>query len=127
MNPNFLKSAGNAEAEPDSNDLNEAAESEAPESAGAMAAGELCVPASALAMPDEQEQMTNPEPGDVVDLQVQAKVSRIEGENAYIVPESINGQKLPEAGAEAEAPGPEEQDAAQFGELQDMARQQPMG
>lgn len=96
-------------------------EMDAPEVAAAesesMGGGmEDCVPLDALAMPDEQEQMQPPSVGDEVNYQVTGKVTRIEGENAYVQKKSINGQ-------EVSAPeGPKDE----LGELESMAAQQPM-
>lgn len=83
---------------------------------------EFCVPLDSLSMPDDKDQMTPPEVGDVVNAQVEGKVSRIEGENAYVVATSINGKPIGEE--EAAEPSPEDQDQAQLAELQDMAQKQ---
>jgi len=99
---------------------NEAAEA----SSGAM---EQCLPASALAMPDgeNQEELASPEVGDTVDYQVQGKVSRVEGGNVYVMPTSINGNPVEESTPEEAAePSPEEKDASDLAELQDMAQKQ---
>lgn len=58
---------------------------------------EDCVPVSALAMPDEKEQMQPPAVGDKVSYQVDGTISRIEGENAYIKKTSVNGEEIDEA------------------------------
>lgn len=79
---------------------------------------EFCVPVDALAMPDEQEQMTPPEVGDPVTFQVDGKVTRIEGGKAYIDPTAINGKDVSEPTEEAE-PTLDDQKAA----LGDMAAQ----
>lgn len=78
-------------AEPD-DQVPESAEQEKTESASE--GTELCVPTSALAMPDEQDQMTEPSPGDAVTLQVEAKVSRVEGEMAYVTVQTVNGVEM---------------------------------
>jgi hypothetical protein len=110
MKPDFL-----AGGEPD---MPAAAPAAAPE----MKSNEICVPTSALAMPDEGEQLTNPEEGDIVTLQVEGKVSRVEGDKAYVTPSSVNGQDV---GAEEDEPrSPEEQDMTDYGELEGMARNQ---
>lgn len=63
---------------------------------------EICVPVSALALPGEKEgQNTAPAVGDVVDITGTAKVSRIEGDKAYITPDNINGAAI-EADAKPE-------------------------
>jgi hypothetical protein len=86
---------------------------------------EQCVPLEALQMPDETEQMTAPEVGDVVDYQVQGKVTRVEGGMAYVQPTSINGQELDDKDqdeSENAEPAPEAQDAADYSALEDEAK-----
>jgi hypothetical protein len=56
--------------------------------------GELSIPVGAVAVPDEGEQMVNPEPGDKVTLQVEAEVVSVDGDRAIIRPTSVNGQEL---------------------------------
>jgi hypothetical protein len=85
-----------------------------------MAPGELCVPLSALAMPDEGDQLANPEEGDKVTLQVEGKVGRIEGENAYITPETVNGQPVSKE-AEPDAGDQGENSEQDYADLQEMA------
>lgn len=92
--------------------------------ASAPASTEICVPTAALAMPDEQEQMTNPEPGDTVTLQVEAKVLRVEGDMAYVQPSSVNGVEMPKAGDKPADVSPEAQDQSDYSDLQNMAQQQ---
>ncbi len=70
--------------------------------------GTVCVPLASLAQPDDQEKMNTPEVGDSVSMQVDAQVVKIEGDNAYIKPTSINGNSLSdndedEGGESAEA------------------------
>lgn len=62
---------------------------------------ELPVPLATLAQPDDQERLQNPGQGDVVQLQVEATVLRIEGDTAFIQPKAINGQTLETAPPEA--------------------------
>lgn len=73
--------------------------------------GEQAVPLGALAMPDDQQQMTPPAAGDVVTYEVQGKVQRVEGETAYVAVEKVNGQDVPEA-----EEGPEKPDGDEAGE-----------
>jgi hypothetical protein len=93
--------------------------------AGGMDNDQQCVPLDALAMPDEQEQMNPPAVGDSVSYQVEGKVVRIDGKNAYVEPTAINGQPVADDEA-AEAPEPDEaqQDANDFQDLQQQAQQQ---
>lgn len=55
---------------------------------------EQCVPIDALAMPDDQEQMQPPAVGDAVNYQVDGKITRIDGQNAYVMPTAVNGQQM---------------------------------
>jgi hypothetical protein len=82
-----------------------------------MSHDEDCIPLSSLSMPDDQEQMQNPEVGDMVNYSVEGKVTRIEGENAYVQKTAINGNKV-EGGAAAPAPD-------EMGQLEDMAKNMP--
>lgn len=93
--------------------------------AGAMN-GEDCVPLAALNLPDNTEQMQSPEQGDKVQYTVEGTVTRIEGDNAYIKRDTINGQPVNDAEAEPENPaedkGPgEEPDASSGGDDSQMA------
>lgn len=85
---------------------------------------EQCVPVSALSMPDDQEQMANPEVGDVVTYQVEGKVTRVEGDEAYVQPTSINGHELESQEEEQQEPTEDEKDQAEYSDLQNMAQQQ---
>lgn len=70
---------------------NEMAEGEMPMAAPSM---EQCVPANLLAMPDDNEQMVEPEVGDIVQYTVEGKISRLDGGNAYLTPTAINGKEV---------------------------------
>lgn len=64
---------------------------------------EFCVPVTALALPGEAEgQSTPPTVGDSVDITGTAKVTRIEGDKAYLAPETINGAAVEMMGEQAE-------------------------
>ena len=56
---------------------------------------EQCVPLAALAVDG-----TNPAAGDAVEYKVQGKIARIDGDHAYVTPETINDQ--PAAGPAAD-------------------------
>lgn len=81
-------------------------------------------------MPDEGEQMANPEVGDPVSYQVEGKVTRVEGDMAYVQADSINGKPVDKSGADAAAPGAagaddqNGQDANAYASLQDDAQKQ---
>lgn len=70
---------------------------------------EICVPVSALSLPGEAEgQTTTPGMGDTVDITGTAKVTRIEGDKAYLTPDTINGAAVESGKAKDE---PEDLDA----------------
>lgn len=79
--------------------------------------GELPVPLAALAQPDDAEKMQTPAAGDTVSLQVDATVTRIEGELAYVRPTAVNGNPLDEEAGE----NPEAADEREGTELRAMA------
>lgn len=81
---------------------------------------EQCVPVEALAMPDEAEKMTPPEVGDRVSYTVEGKVSRIEGPNAYVTVETVNGEPLGEE--KPEAPDEAADDQAAYADLENQAK-----
>lgn len=95
----------------------------APEAGGGMDSTEQCVPVDALAMPDDGEQLTPPAAGDRVSYQVEGKVTRIDGKNAYVQPETVNGQPIESGKAEPNEGQPPEEDAQQLQGLQDAAQQ----
>lgn len=72
---------------------------------------EQCVPLDALGMPDDTDQMAAPEVGDVVSYTVEGKVTRVQGGQAYVMPESVNGKPIgqPDDGGLKPAVGPEEE------------------
>lgn len=69
-----------------------------------MNTNELCVPAAALQSDDEAGGNLTPDVGDTVDVTISGRVTRSEGGNLYIAPESANGQPLDhqEMGGETE-------------------------
>jgi len=76
--------------------------------------GEYAVPLTSLAQPDDQEAMQTPGQGDSVSFQVDATITQIVGEQAFVKPMAINGTPLPNA---AQTPTPEDtQDAADASE-----------
>lgn len=88
---------------------------EMPEEAPSAMGNEICVSLAALSQPDEQDQMEPPAVGDKVQANIEGTVSRVEGDNAYITLEAVNGQEV--KGGEA---APDE-----LGELQSMAQNMP--
>jgi len=88
---------------------------------------EDCVPLSALNMPDESEQMTSPEVGDQVQYTVEGKVSRIEGDQAYVSRTSINGEPMAAKPqdmnpAQPDAGEPDADEGARLEDLQNQAK-----
>lgn len=84
---------------------------------------EFTVPLAALALPGEQEgQTTAPAMGDSVDFSGTAKVIRIEGEQAVLTPETINGQPI--AAATNKPEDLDEDEAALEGEARTASRSQ---
>ena len=73
-----------------------------PDAAGESTENLHCLAVSALAVDG-----TTPEVGDSVEYTVKGRVSRIEGAEAYVMPETVNGEPaaLPaEAGADEDMP-----------------------
>lgn len=86
---------------------------------------EVCVPTSSLASPAEDEQMTSPEIGDLVQFQVEGKITRVEGENAYVSMQSVNGKPVSEKdAATSDTQGNESEN--EFAQLRSEAEQQQM-
>lgn len=72
---------------------------------------EMCVALKSLALPDEGDNLQNPTIGDVVNFTVDGKITRIEGDKAYIEPTAVNGEPVSEA-EETEGPSLDDQQAA---------------
>ena len=64
-----------------------------------MTSNNLCVPAGAL-----QVEGTNPEIGDIVDVSISGKVTKIDGDNIYITPETANGEEIKPVKSEPSKP-----------------------
>lgn len=56
---------------------------------------EICIPASVLAIPDGEASQAMPEMGEPVEFTAGGTVSRIEGDKAYIMVDTANGEPLP--------------------------------
>lgn len=68
-----------------------------------MTNSEICVPLGSLAEGGEGESAVPPAVGDTVDINAIGTVSRVEGEQAYVALQSVNGQPVataPEAPTE---------------------------
>ena len=95
----------------------------ASEEAGAM---EVPVPVEALAMPGEDLKMNNPDVGDPVQLQAEGKVTRIEGETAFVSIKSVNGKPVTAQGAKTtNTPNADENGDNEYAALQNEAAAQP--
>lgn len=79
---------------------------------------EQCVPVKALAVPEEGEQLVAPEVGDRVSYTIEGKVTRVEGEQAYVQPETVNGEAIADAKPE---PTAEQQEAGAYAQLEEEA------
>lgn len=86
------------------------------------AMSEDCVPVEALAMPDEGEQMETPDVGDLVNYQVTGKVTRIEGGQAYVKRETVNGQEIHAEPDADDKGGPSDGDADNMAALEADAK-----
>jgi hypothetical protein len=94
----------------------------APEASEGM---EVPVPLDALAMPGEDEKMNSPSIGDPVQLQAEGKVTRIEGEMAFVSIKSVNGKPVTAEGAKTtNTPGQDENGDNEFAQLRSEAGQQ---
>lgn len=85
-----------------------------PDADEGMSEGDVCVPLKALTQPDQQDQIQTPAVGDSGTMTVDYTVTRIEGDNAYVKPNSVNGTALDDGAAEEPTPdsegGPDEGD-----------------
>jgi hypothetical protein len=91
-----------------------------PPQAHAMPSSEVCVPLSALASPGEDDQLQTPAVGDRAQFQSEGKISRIEGDNAFVTVESVNGKPVTKED-EATHDTPDQDTNAQFEQLQSEA------
>lgn len=73
-----------------------------------MPSAEICVPLSALAISGDGEEAVAPEPGDQVAVQIEGKVSRVEGNCVFIKAETANGEPMAQM-AEGDGMGEEDQ------------------
>lgn len=74
--------------------MQSAAASAEPDGDESMSEGEVCVPLKSLVQPDEKNQMQTPAVGDSGTMTVDYIVTRIEGDNAYVTPNAVNGTSL---------------------------------
>lgn len=72
---------------------------------------EICVPTKALALDGEQGAV-NPAVGDEVDFSGTATVTRIEGDQAYLAPKTINGEALASEAAPEGEPSLDDEETA---------------
>ena len=79
--------------------------------------GEVAVPLKSLAQPDDKEQVQTPAEGDAVNFSVDATVTRIEGETAYVKVSAVNGTPIEDEAAE---PAPD-MDMQEGADLRSMA------
>lgn len=74
--------------------------------------GELCIPLSALAAPDEKDNMVEPQEGDIVPFSGECQITRVQGKNAYATLTAVNGQKIDENDEDEGPPGEDEEEAS---------------
>ena len=65
--------------------------------------GEVAVPLKSLAQPDDKEQVQTPTEGDAVNFTVDATVTRIEGDTAFVKVSAVNGNPVDDEAAEPAA------------------------
>src|SRR5437773_688040 len=95
-----------------------------PEPKPAAAPMTVPIPLAALAEPDDKEEMMNPEQGDIVDGQFEGKIVSVNGDVAMVAVTSVNGKPLaPESPDDQEQVSPEDQDAAEYSQLEGQAGQ----
>jgi hypothetical protein len=81
---------------------------------------EDAVPADSLAVPGDDQKMTAPEVGDIVQYTCEGNVTRIEGDRVYVARTAINGTEVT-----ADAPPGEPDGDEAFKELSAMAESMP--
>lgn len=69
---------------------------------------EICMPAGALAKSGGESEPTTPQVGDQVECTVGGTISRVEGDNVYLTPETVNGEPVMDGGAESGEPDGDE-------------------
>ncbi len=67
-----------------------------PETEPVAGTGLIPLPAGALAVPDEGEEMVSPEPGDRLTVQMDVTVESVQGDQVMVRPLAVNGQELKE-------------------------------
>jgi len=87
---------------------------------GSAVSAEVCVPVSSLSSPGEDDQMTSPAQGDMVQFQTEGKISRVEGDNAYVTVTSVNGKPISDEGAMTKST-PEDSSMDEFAQLKSEA------
>ena len=81
----------------------------------------VTVPLSALASPGEDEQMQTPAVGDLVQFQYEGKIASVQGDNAVVALESVNGKPLTDKAAATHDTQPAGDD--EFAQLKQEAAQ----
>lgn len=61
---------------------------------GGMSSSEVCIPLAILSMEGEDAKTVAPAVGDPVDFTATGTVSRVEGPNAYLTLETVNGEPV---------------------------------
>lgn len=87
-----------------------------------MMTNEDCVSLSALAVPGEDEQMESPAVGDKVQYTTEGTITRVEGDQAYVKREAVNGEPVKDVAPQEPAMPAEESD---MNDLRSMAEKEP--
>lgn len=87
---------------------------------------EIPVPIESVSMPGEDDKMQSPSESDPVQFQVEGKISRIQGDIAFVAIESINGKPVSEQAAATKSTPEEmgEGEDAEFAQLRSEAANQ---
>ncbi len=56
---------------------------------------EVCVPLSAVAVNENENEATPPSEGDSISVTLEGKATRIEGDKVYFIPATANGEPIP--------------------------------
>jgi hypothetical protein len=81
----------------------------------------LTIPLSFLAQPDNQDQMQTPAKGDSGTMQVDYTITDVQGDQAIVTPNAVNGNDL---AAEEAGESPDDADEQEGSDLRSMALQQ---
>jgi hypothetical protein len=84
----------------------------------------VTVPLASLAMPGEDEIMNNPGMGDTVQFHAEGKVDKIDGDNAVVCIDAVNGKPVSDQASKVNDT-PQQGADEQYAQLQSDASQMP--